>query len=84
MHSQYFLYFQKYYDGGFTNNLIDFPDEETLYVTPFSGGQSYLCPSDAIGRLNITLNNQNFCVNIDNMRRGLDAMFPPSDKQLNR
>ncbi|KAF6039984.1 PNPLA4 [Bugula neritina] len=76
---------EKYYDGGFTNNLIDFDEgDTTLSITPFSGGLSYVCPNDPIRRWNITLNNQLFCVNYRNLSRAVNALFPPSSKTLNK
>ncbi|XP_067948458.1 patatin-like phospholipase domain-containing protein 4 isoform X2 [Watersipora subatra] len=73
---------EKYYDGGFTDNLIDFKKEETIYVTPFAGGQTYICPDDPITSFNYTVKNQNFCLNINNLARGFDALRPPSSKAL--
>ena len=79
----YYISLQKYYDGGFTNNLVDFEKkDETIYVSPFAGGETYICPNDPITGLNVTANNQSFCVNLKNLSRGIDAVLPPSQKAL--
>jgi len=66
-----------------TNNLVDFK-EETVYVTPFSGGQLYICPPDKIGSFNMNLNNQEFCMNLPNIVRATHAVFPPKEAKLDR
>lgn len=55
-----------------------------MFVTPFSGSRRYICPPDAIGRLNITAVNQDFCVNMKNVKRGKDALLPPSKERLDK
>ena len=75
-------HFQKYMDGGFTDNMVVFNEGRTILVSPFCGRQD-ISPNDKSGRQwYVGVNNQGFQVNKNNLIRLNHAMFPPSSKVL--
>ncbi|VDM56407.1 unnamed protein product [Angiostrongylus costaricensis] len=66
-------------DGGYTNNLPDFDDIRTITVSPFSGNAE-ISPADARNFFDwkMTVCNQTMNVNLKNIVRGAQALFPPS------
>lgn len=73
---------KKYIDGGLSENLIDIPGGETIFVSPFSGNK-HISPNDK-SRLGwvIKLNGENIMVHPNNVQRGLHAFFPPKVEDL--
>lgn len=73
---------QKYKDGGFTDNLLIFPEGRTVLISPFCGRQD-ISPNDKVGKgYYVNNNNQIFQINKKNIVRGIHAMFPPSKRVL--
>ncbi|KJH44979.1 phospholipase, patatin family [Dictyocaulus viviparus] len=70
-------------DGGYTNNLPDFDDIRTITVSPFSGNAE-ISPADAENFFDwkMTVCNQTMNVNLQNIVRGAQALFPPSRSTL--
>ncbi|ETN85320.1 hypothetical protein NECAME_16817 [Necator americanus] len=66
-------------DGGYTNNLPDFEDIRTITVSPFSG-HAEISPRDEANFFDwkMTVSNQIMNVNLQNIVRGAQALFPPS------
>ena len=55
-------FFQRYVDGGMTDNLYIFEEGRTITVSPFSGNQD-ICPDDPDGKNKyIYVKNQHFQV----------------------
>ncbi|RCN24303.1 hypothetical protein ANCCAN_30004 [Ancylostoma caninum] len=71
--------FQACIDGGYTNNLPDFDDIRTITVSPFSG-HAEISPRDEANFFDwkMTVSNQIMNVNLQNIVRGAQALFPPS------
>ncbi|PAV77903.1 hypothetical protein WR25_13998 [Diploscapter pachys] len=67
-----------YIDGGYSNNLPDFEDMRTVTVSPFTSVAD-ICPSDdkAFFEWNMTVGSQHVSVNMSNIVRGAQALFPP-------
>jgi len=79
---------QPYIDGGYSCNLPVFDDMETITVSPFSGDGAVICPRD-VTLLNdtafewqISIKKQLVRVNLHNIVRGAQALFPPSRTTL--
>ncbi|KAK6055979.1 hypothetical protein COOONC_06516 [Cooperia oncophora] len=74
---------QEYIDGGYTNNLPDFEDVRTITISPFSGNAE-ISPSDNENYFDwkMTVCNQTMNVNLQNIVRGAQALFPPSREVL--
>lgn len=77
---------EKWLDGGFSDNLPMFESGRTIRVSPFSGDFD-ICPDDKhsykwfktqLGK------NMDVLVNLKNVERGFQALFPPSEKELQR
>ncbi|KAK5974855.1 Patatin like phospholipase domain containing 4 [Trichostrongylus colubriformis] len=70
---------EEYIDGGYTNNLPDFEDIRTVTISPFSGNAE-ISPLDAERYFDwkMTVCNQTMNVNLQNIVRGAQALFPPS------
>uniref|UniRef100_A0A7I4Y2E7 PNPLA domain-containing protein n=1 Tax=Haemonchus contortus TaxID=6289 RepID=A0A7I4Y2E7_HAECO len=66
-------------DGGYTNNLPDFEDIRTITISPFSGNAE-ISPEDDVNFFDwkMTVCNQVMNVNLQNIVRGAQALFPPS------
>ncbi|MFH4978576.1 hypothetical protein AB6A40_005285 [Gnathostoma spinigerum] len=78
--------FQHYIDGGYSSNLPNFPDVPTLTVSPFSG-DAIISPLDrsripAVFEWKMRVGNQYVKVNMQNVIRGAQALFPPSNDVL--
>ncbi|VDI33203.1 patatin-like phospholipase domain-containing protein 4 [Mytilus galloprovincialis] len=72
---------QKYMDGGITDNMVVFKNERTIQVSPFCGRQD-ISPNDKLGKeWYVSVNNQGFQVNKNNLIRFSHAMIPPSNKR---
>ncbi|KAK0403789.1 hypothetical protein QR680_017122 [Steinernema hermaphroditum] len=77
-----------YIDGGFSENLHVFSDMPTISVSPFSGS-ARIAPNDhsplgskLFGEWRMRLGNQYLKVNMQNIVRGAQALFPPSREVL--
>ncbi|VDK45569.1 unnamed protein product [Anisakis simplex] len=73
---------EPYIDGGYSNNLPEFDDIPTVTISPFSGNAS-IAPLDnnplrSLFEWRMTLGNQQMNVNLQNIVRGAQALFPPS------
>ncbi|KAK6026149.1 hypothetical protein OSTOST_07934 [Ostertagia ostertagi] len=68
-----------YIDGGYTNNLPDFEDIRTITISPFSGNAE-ISPTDEENFFDwkMTVCNQTMNVNLQNIVRGAQALFPPA------
>uniref|UniRef100_A0A914BZZ3 PNPLA domain-containing protein n=1 Tax=Acrobeloides nanus TaxID=290746 RepID=A0A914BZZ3_9BILA len=77
----------RYIDGGFTNNLPAFEGLKMVTVSPFSGSAD-ISPQDyslhKILEWRITVGNQAMRVNMQNIIRGAQSLFPPSIERLQR
>ncbi|KAF8383452.1 hypothetical protein PRIPAC_72594, partial [Pristionchus pacificus] len=73
---------QGYIDGGYTNNLPDYSDLRTITVSPFCSKCDISPPDDAGFDWKMTLGNQHMKVNLRNIVRGAQALFPPSRATL--
>ncbi|GMR33155.1 hypothetical protein PMAYCL1PPCAC_03350, partial [Pristionchus mayeri] len=73
---------ESYIDGGYTNNLPDYSDLRTITVSPFCS-KCDISPPDEVGfDWKMTLGNQHMKVNLRNIVRGAQALFPPSRTTL--
>ncbi|KAH7728958.1 Patatin-like phospholipase family protein [Aphelenchoides avenae] len=73
---------EHYIDGGFTNNLPMFHDVHTITISPFSGS-ALISPNDNyMFEWKVQLGNQLIKVNMRNVQRGVEALFPPSSRVL--
>ena len=73
---------QKWYDGGFTDNLPTPPFGQTIRVSPFSG-RFDICPQDKSQVLTeFKWRNMSVFVNRDNAQRGRYVLFPANDSIL--
>ncbi|VDM99476.1 unnamed protein product, partial [Thelazia callipaeda] len=77
---------EQYIDGGFTNNLPIFEDMHTVTISPFSGS-AVIAPNDhnlinPIREWRLRIGRQELKVNVQNMVRGAQALFPPDIKIL--
>ncbi|TKR80337.1 hypothetical protein L596_014423 [Steinernema carpocapsae] len=77
-----------YVDGGFSENLHIFGDTPTISVSPFSGS-ARIAPNDQspvagklFGEWRMRFGNQYLKVNMQNIVRGAQALFPPSREVL--
>ena len=76
--SLFYLWLQKWADGGLTNNLPIPPFGHTLLISPFSGKNNHICPEDeSQGITDITFHNMNIYVNRENLQRELQIFIPP-------
>lgn len=92
---QYFQYkhflFQKYTDGGLSNNLPLLPNGPTITVSPFAGNQ-HICPNikekkspvNSRKKLSFKFNKMRVDLKAKNLLRGKHAFFPPSHRQLTK
>ncbi|KAL3990623.1 Patatin-like phospholipase family protein [Acanthocheilonema viteae] len=72
----------QYIDGGFTNNLPIFEELPTITISPFSGS-AIIAPNDydSMGPFRewrLRVGTQELKVNVQNMIRGAQALFPPN------
>ncbi|KAM3727644.1 Patatin-like phospholipase domain-containing protein [Dirofilaria immitis] len=72
----------QYIDGGFTNNLPIFEELPTITISPFSGS-AVISPNDfnSVGPFRewrLRVGTQELKVNVQNMIRGAQALFPPN------
>lgn len=77
---------EKWFDGGFSDNLPVFESGKTIRVSPFCGNFE-ICPHDkqSYNWFKTTLGkNMEVVVNFRNMERGFQALFPPSSKDLHK
>jgi len=74
---------KEYIDGGLSTNLPKFIDRKTITISPFSG-EADISPEDgwAMFDWRVTLANQIVKLNMGNMKRGMQALFPPSMRVL--
>jgi len=74
---------KEWVDGGLSTNLPKFVDRRTITISPFSG-EADISPEDgwAIFDWSVTLANQTVKLNLGNMKRGMQALFPPSMQVL--
>ncbi|GMT02855.1 hypothetical protein PENTCL1PPCAC_25029, partial [Pristionchus entomophagus] len=73
---------QPYCDGGYSNNLPDYSDLRTITVSPFCS-KCDISPPDEVGfDWKMTLGNQHMRVNLRNIVRGAQSLFPPSRATL--
>jgi len=73
---------ETYIDGGYTENLPVFKDMYTLTISPFSG-DAIICPHDRnFFEWRMKLGNQMMKVNMNNIVRGAQALFPPTSRTL--
>lgn len=80
----HFSFLQKWYDGGFTDNLPTPPHGQTILVSPFSGN-SDISPNDLSQPLTeFYWRRMHVLVNKENARRSLNILFPPRDVNLDR
>uniref|UniRef100_A0A1I7ZCU5 PNPLA domain-containing protein n=1 Tax=Steinernema glaseri TaxID=37863 RepID=A0A1I7ZCU5_9BILA len=77
-----------YIDGGFSENLHVFSDTPTITVSPFSGN-ARIAPNDRsplgkkiFGEWKMRLGGQYLNVNMQNIVRGAQALFPPTREVL--
>ncbi|GMT34870.1 hypothetical protein PFISCL1PPCAC_26167, partial [Pristionchus fissidentatus] len=73
---------QPYIDGGYTNNLPDYSDLRTITVSPFCSKCDITPPDDVGFDWKMTLGNQHMKVNLRNIVRGAQSLFPPSRATL--
>ncbi|WKX93539.1 hypothetical protein Q1695_011090 [Nippostrongylus brasiliensis] len=66
------------FDGGYTNNLPDFDDIRTITISPFSGFAEISPLDENYFDWKMTVSNQIMNVNLQNIVRGAQALFPPS------
>uniref|UniRef100_A0A1I7V6X9 PNPLA domain-containing protein n=2 Tax=Loa loa TaxID=7209 RepID=A0A1I7V6X9_LOALO len=72
----------QYIDGGFTNNLPIFEEMPTITISPFSGS-AMIAPNDydsvrPFREWRLRVGTQELKVNVQNMIRGAQALFPPN------
>ncbi|CAG9535685.1 unnamed protein product [Cercopithifilaria johnstoni] len=72
----------QYIDGGFTNNLPIFEEMPTITISPFSGS-AIIAPNDydfvkPFREWRLRIGTQELKVNVQNMVRGAQALFPPN------
>uniref|UniRef100_A0A0R3RYS3 PNPLA domain-containing protein n=1 Tax=Elaeophora elaphi TaxID=1147741 RepID=A0A0R3RYS3_9BILA len=72
----------QYIDGGFTNNLPIFDELPTITISPFSGS-AIIAPNDfdsvrPFREWRLRVGTQELKVNVQNMIRGAQALFPPN------
>ncbi|VDO30157.1 unnamed protein product [Brugia timori] len=72
----------QYIDGGFTNNLPVFEELPTITISPFSGS-AIIAPNDydslrPFREWRLRVGTQELKVNVQNMIRGAQALFPPN------
>uniref|UniRef100_A0A1I8EYE7 PNPLA domain-containing protein n=2 Tax=Wuchereria bancrofti TaxID=6293 RepID=A0A1I8EYE7_WUCBA len=71
----------QYIDGGFTNNLPVFEELPTITISPFSGS-AIIAPNDydslSFREWRLRVGTQELKVNVQNMIRGAQALFPPN------
>ncbi|XP_031566532.1 patatin-like phospholipase domain-containing protein 4 isoform X2 [Actinia tenebrosa] len=68
---------QRWFDGGFTDNLPIPPQGDTILVSPFSGN-SHISPQDASKPLSeFYWRKMHVLVNKENAKRGLNVLYPP-------
>jgi hypothetical protein len=71
-----------YIDGGYSNNLPLFEDIPTITISPFSGS-AMIAPADtSMFEWSMQLGTQSLKVNLHNIVRGAQALFPPSSRVL--
>uniref|UniRef100_A0A8R1XXP7 PNPLA domain-containing protein n=1 Tax=Onchocerca volvulus TaxID=6282 RepID=A0A8R1XXP7_ONCVO len=76
----------QYIDGGFTNNLPIFEELTTITISPFSGS-AIIAPNDynsmgSFPEWRLRVGTQELKVNVQNVVRGAQALFPPNLKIL--
>uniref|UniRef100_A0A183CCC5 PNPLA domain-containing protein n=1 Tax=Globodera pallida TaxID=36090 RepID=A0A183CCC5_GLOPA len=78
---------ERYIDGVYSNNLPvpQVPNVHTITISPFSGGAN-IAPRDQIGSFDwqMILGQQRINVNIENVVRGAQSLFPQSLGRLTR
>lgn len=74
---------QKWFDGGFTDNLPTPPQGKTISVSPFSGN-SDICPQDSSRPLSAFYwRRMHVLVSRENARRSLNILYPPTNINVN-
>jgi len=77
------LSLQKWFDGGFTDNLPTPPQGKTILVSPFSGN-SDICPRDLSRPWSAFYwRKMHVLVNRENARRSLNILYPPNNVNFN-
>jgi exonuclease III len=77
---------QRWFDGGFSDNLPIFETGKTIRVSPFCGDFD-ICPEDKDSYNLFTaevVKNMHVVVNLQNLERGFRALFPPSKNDLQK
>lgn len=69
--------FQRYVDGGISDNLPQYELKNTITVSPFSG-ESDICPRDSSTNMHeLRVTNTSIQFNLRNLYRLSKALFPP-------
>jgi len=70
---------KEYVDGGLSINLPKFTDRQTVTVSPFTG-EADISPEDGRTMFDwrVTVANQVVKLSMGNVRRGMQALFPPN------
>ncbi|EDO34170.1 predicted protein [Nematostella vectensis] len=75
---------QKWYDGGFTDNLPRPPHGKTILVSPFSG-DSDICPEDSSRVMaEFKWRNMSVSLNKDNAMRTQHILYPPNQQAFDK
>ena len=80
----FFLFcWQKWVDGGLSDNLPRLPFGRTIRISPFSGNGNDICPQDeSRGFTDVTFRNMNVYVNRENLQRELQIFIPPKKEGI--
>ena len=74
---------QKWVDGGLSDNLPRLPFGRTIRISPFSGNGNDICPQDeSRGFTDVTFRNMNVYVNRENLQRELQIFIPPKKEGI--
>ncbi|KAF8376172.1 hypothetical protein PRIPAC_82601, partial [Pristionchus pacificus] len=74
---------QPWVDGGYTNNLPDYSDLRTITVSPLGCDCDITPPAGkVVFDWKMTIANQHMKVNLRNIKRGAQTLFPPSRATL--
>lgn len=73
----FFFSYQRYVDGGISDNLPQYELKNTITVSPFSG-ESDICPRDSSTNIHeLRVTNTSIQFNLLNLYRLSKALFPP-------
>ncbi|XP_069496075.1 patatin-like phospholipase domain-containing protein 4 isoform X2 [Ambystoma mexicanum] len=73
---------EKWFDGGFTNNLPILPFGRTVTISPFCGRLD-ICPRDkGLMDLYLTIAKQDVMMSMANLYRLNQALFPPTKETM--